>query len=190
MDYKFWWEKAISFNEYLKNFEHELNHGSSKQNADKLPINWQRTSRILKTYVPSDEVKNIISSLSESRKWIVITEHWCGDSAQIIPVMQKIIESSDGKIEMRLIYRDDYPEFMDAHLTNGGRSIPKLIQLNQNWQVLNFYGPRPEYAMNLVRTLKSNPETTDKYSEELHKWYAQDKQKSIELDLVRTIAAE
>lgn len=184
MDYKLWWEKAISFEVYLENFEHELEHGSKKPFADKLPINWQRTSRILKTLTISDEILEKICNLNSKIKWLVISEHWCGDSAQIIPVMKKLSEASEGKIELKFLYRDDYPEFIDAHLTNKGRSIPKIIQLDEKFIVTGMYGPRPQFAMDLVKRLKSNPETADNYSEELHKWYAQDKQKSILEDLI------
>lgn len=187
MDYTKYWEKAIDFGTYMQNFERELTEGTAVTEADKLPINMQRIKRILKTMVVSEDDLNKLSALNEMHKWIVISEHWCGDSAQILPAMYKVAEASNGKIELRIIYRDVNPEFMDAHLTNGGRSIPKLIQLNSQFEVTGMYGPRPEYAMQLVKRLKSDSATASTYAEEVHKWYAQDKQQSILKDLLQLV---
>lgn len=184
MDYAKYWEKAIDFSTYMQNFEREMAEGTAVTEADKLPINMQRIKRILKTMTINDDDLKKLSSLTENYKWIVISEHWCGDSAQILPAIYKVAESSKGKIELRIIYRDANPEFMNAHLTNGGKSIPKLIQLNTQYEVTNMYGPRPEYAMQLVKRLKSDPATAGTYAEEVHRWYAQDKQQSIVRDLM------
>jgi hypothetical protein len=50
--------------------------------------------------------------------------------------------------------------------------FPKLIQLNEVWEVMSNWGPRPEVAQNLVMELKANAETVDNYAEQLHLWYA------------------
>lgn len=183
-EYKTYWEKGIPYSEYLTRFEKEMKDGTAKTMTDKLPINWQRTSRINKHFVLDDESITDLNNLVHKRYWLVITEHWCGDSAQIIPVMNKIAEASNGKIEMRLVYRDANLTLMNAHLTNGGKSIPKLIQLNTNFEITGDYGSRPAIAQKLVMDLKSNPATADKYSEELHKWYAKDQQVQIQRELM------
>lgn len=186
-EYKLYWEKGIPYPEYLTRFEKQLKDGTATTMADKLPINWQRTSRINKHLVLDEENISELQNLVHKRYWLVLTEHWCGDSAQIIPVMNKIAEASNGKIEMRLIYRDENLTLMEAHLFNGGRSIPKLIQLNEKWEVTGEYGPRPAIAQKLVMDLKSNPATADKYSEELHKWYAKDQQVQIQRELMEFV---
>jgi len=76
---------------------------------------------------------------------------------------------------------------MDAYLTGESRSIPKLIQLDNHFNVNGIWGPRPNEAQKLVKRLKSNPETADTYSTELHKWYANDKQKSLESEIVKLV---
>lgn len=186
-EYKTYWEKGISYSEYLSRFEKEIKDGTAITNADKLPINWQRTSRINKHFVLDDESITDLNNLVHKRYWLVITEHWCGDSAQIIPVMNKIAEASNGKIELRLIYRDANLTLMNAHLINGGKAIPKLIQLNTNFEITGEYGSRPAIAQKLVMDLKSNPATADKYSEELHKWYAKDQQVQIQRELMEFV---
>lgn len=186
-EYKTYWEKGISYSEYLSRFEKEMKDGTATTMADKLPINWQRNSRINKHFVLDDDSIESLNNLVHKRYWLVITEHWCGDSAQIIPVINKIAESSNGKIELRLIYRDSNLTLMNAHLTNGGKSIPKLIQLNSNFEVTVEYGSRPAMAQKLVMDLKINPATATKYSEVLHKWYAKDQQVQIQRELMALV---
>lgn len=186
-NYKYYWEKGIDYNTYLAYFEKEINEGSKKINADKLPINWQRTTRLDKTiHIDLDSV-DVIESIVTPRKWLVITEHWCGDSAQILPVINKIAELSNGKIELKLIYRDENLNLIDAHLTNQGRSIPKLIQLNANNEITSTWGPRPKVAQKLVMDIKSNPTLAPTYAEKLHKWYAKDQQVTIIKELTDLI---
>ena len=40
------------------------------------------------------------------------------------------------RVDLRIILRDENTELMDEFLTNGGRSIPKLVRLNENFEVL------------------------------------------------------
>jgi hypothetical protein len=186
-EYKTYWEKGIPYSEYLVRFEKEMKDGTATNHADKLPINWQRTSRINKHFVLDDESIESLNNLVYKRYWLVVTEHWCGDSAQVTPVIHKIAEASNGKIELKMIYRDPNLTLMDEHLTNNGRSIPKLIQLNDKFEVTGEYGPRPVLAQKLVVEMKSKPETSDKYSEELHKWYAKDQQVQIQRELMEFV---
>ena len=108
-----------------------------------------------------------------------------GDAAQNVPVLAAIAQASKGKIDLRIVFRDENLELMDAFLTNGGRSIPKLIQLNEAWEVMTTWGPRPEVAQNLVMELKANAETVDNYAEQLHLWYAKNRSE----ELVKEITA-
>jgi len=78
---------------------------------------------------------------------------------------------------------------MQAHLTNGGMAIPKIVQLDAQNLLISDWGPRPQEAQNLVIQLKSNPETAANYSEELHRWYAKDKQQSTVTELLELSVA-
>jgi len=149
-------------------------------------INKHRVKRLRKTIQPVDmsafDFKN-------TRYWLVISEFWCGDAAQITPVIESITNASEGALETRVVFRDEHPELIDTFLTNGSRSVPKIIQLNDQFEVLGSWGPRPKAAQDLVIQLKSNPETAGNYSEWLHKWYADDHQKSIQKELFAFLAS-
>ena len=117
----------------------------------------------------------------------MISEHWCGDASQNIPSFNKIAELSAGKIELRIVYRDENTELMDQHLTNSTRSIPKLIQLDEAYNVTGIWGSRPVEAQELIIKLKSNPLTADTYVNELHLWYARNKQIALQGEIVNLL---
>ncbi|WP_244950721.1 thioredoxin family protein [Pedobacter suwonensis] len=95
-------------------------------------MNVQRMNRVDKTISLNDELVSTIDHLKENYKFLVITEGWCGDAAQIVPLFNKIATASLGKIELRFVLRDKNLPLIDAHLTNGGRAIPVLIVLNES----------------------------------------------------------
>jgi hypothetical protein len=172
-------QKGISFEQYVVDFEKSLNLGDQVFNYQYLPLNWQRSQRILKHFEVAASTQEVMKNVERPIQWLLITEPWCGDASQIVPVIAKIAEASAGKIDLRLVYRDQHLGLMDAHLTNGGRSIPKLLQLDEHGNFQKAWGPRPVAAQEMVIALKSNPETAPKYADELHKWYAQNKQQAI-----------
>jgi hypothetical protein len=187
-DYVNYWNQAIPYQQYVANVEAEAATVPTEGNSKYVPLNWKRMQRIQKTYTLSPVVVALLGQLNRPIRWLVITENWCGDSAQSTPIMEKMVEASNWNIEMRFIYRDANPELMNAHLTGTSMSIPKIIQLDSDFHVIGSWGPRPDKAHQLVLRLKSNPATAHTYAEELHKWYAQDKQVGVEaglMDLIR-----
>ena len=69
-------------------------------------MNVQRMSRVDKTVSLTDELTSTIDHLKENYKFLVITEGWCGDAAQIVPVFNKIATASLGKIDLKFVLRD------------------------------------------------------------------------------------
>jgi len=154
-------------------------------------LNASRMKRLNKTVRLSEEMLSLISGLQKSQQWLVITESWCGDAAQVIPLLGAIETSSEGKIEMRLILRDENLELMDQYLTRGGRSIPKLIAVDaHSGEELGSWGPRPDEAQVLVDAYKSNPDgrTFAQFASDLQQWYNKDKGVSIEKELREAIS--
>lgn len=181
IDYQRYFDKAISYEKYLNNFQEEIGIGDESPFAQYLPQNWQRQSRLDRKLKLTDSLKATIENIDSKLNWLVITEHWCGDASQINPIIQKIAEASEGKINLRFIYRDENEALINAHLTDGrSKSIPILIQLNHEFNLINTYGPRPEEAQKLVKEILARGES---YNIPLHTWYAKDKQQSIQEDL-------
>lgn len=154
-----------------------------------IAINQQRVKRIRKTVRLTDATQTAVETLPGGLKWLVITEHWCGDGAQILPVVEAVEQLAGGKVEVRALFRDQNLEVMDAFLTNGARGIPKVVGMDAEGRVYGTFGPRPEEASDLVKKIKADPDRAHTYSEVLHKWYAADKQEAIQRELVRDLVA-
>lgn len=184
-DYKTYLAQAISYQQYKANMLQQLQQQpmQAPKQLDYLQINLQRIKRVEKTLRLNAPLLDKIEALAHRVYWLVLSEHWCGDAAQSLPVLAAIAEASTGRIALKILYRDQNLELMDTFLTNGARAIPRLIQLDADFQLSGSWGPRPAEAQQLVRALKSNPATADTYGEHLHKWYAQNKQQDLQQEL-------
>jgi hypothetical protein len=142
-------------------------------------MNVARMKRIEKTTRLTESLEATIQSLNQPITFVAITEGWCGDAAQILPVINKIAIQSE-KISFKLLLRDENIAVMDGYLTNGARSIPIIIILDStNLTELHVWGPRPDPAVQLFQTLRNEGVDSTKISEELHRWYANDKSKTL-----------
>ena len=186
IDYKKYFDTAITYEAYLNNFQAEIAIGEESPFAQYLPQNWSRQSRLDRKFKLREDLQLIIDNITKSVNWLVITEHWCGDASQINPIINKVANESNGKINLKFVYRDENEELIDAHLTDGrSRSIPILIQLDEDYNFISSYGPRPVMAQDLVKSLLADGEA---YSIPLHTWYAKDKQQGIQDDLVALLS--
>lgn len=179
-DYKNYLVKGISYNQYKQQMAADLALNPDLKVKEYINLNQRRMHRVEKTYVPSAEIITQLNNLKHKTYWLILTEHWCGDASQTLPALNTLAALSNGKIEMKLVYRDLNEELMNAYLTNGTKSIPKLVQLDKTMNVNGIWGPRPTVAQKLVKELKSDPATAATYANELHKWYAHNKQQDLE----------
>ena len=143
-------------------------------------LNRQRMKRLEKTVELNESLKEKARSVKRKMIWLIITEGWCGDAAQNIPVIEKIaFESAD--IETRYVLRDENLELMDAYLTNNARSIPKLICLDaETLEEIGTWGPRAQAAMDYFVEMKADNLEKPQMMENLQRWYLQDKEQSIQ----------
>jgi hypothetical protein len=73
---------------------------------------------------------------------------------------------------------------MDQFLTDGARSIPKLIAIDRtSGDVLGTWGPRPKAAQELFVELRSRGVEKPLINEELQRWYLADKGRSLQTEL-------
>ena len=151
-------------------------------------LNESRMHRLDKTLLVIDEVKTYLENLNKENIWLVLAETWCGDAAQILPVINKMAQVSD-KIELRKLLRDDNETVMNLFLTNGTKSIPKLIILDkESGEVVTNFGPRPAEAKQLIMDYKATYGVVDETAKiELQKWYLADKGVAIQTEIVELI---
>jgi hypothetical protein len=144
-------------------------------------------ARVDKTMVVKNDVKETIQSIDEKKYWILITEAWCGDAAQIVPIIGRLAELNS-HIELMIVLRDENPELMDKYLTNGGRSIPILISLNKNFEEEWHWGPRPRPAQAMVIENKETQALSfDEMKKQVQLWYAEDKTNTTQSEIVKLI---
>jgi hypothetical protein len=148
-------------------------------------LNQARLHRLDKTMQVTDEVKLVLENLTQNYIWLVISEGWCGDAAQILPILNKMAEVSD-KIDLRIVLRDDNEDLMNLFLTNGTKSIPILIIIDkENEEVISHFGPRPSGAKQLILDYKTKHGIVDETAKiELQKWYLNDKGVSTQNEII------
>lgn len=177
----------VTFTDELVKAKRTSGPDQTEEKVAATALNLQRMKRIEKTTVLNPELLAAVDQLGRRLVWLVIAEAWCGDASQNLPVLNKIAENSNGKIEMKVVLRDEYPELMDQFLTNGSRSIPKLLCIDaESSEVLGIWGPRPQEIQKQFLQFKS--EGTAKTHQELvyqvHLFYAQDKTASLQKEIV------
>lgn len=184
---------GYSFQEYMELIENLLAENKttgtdhSQFMVDYTRLNMQRMRRLIKTTLLLNELRETLDVLQKKMAWVVLTEGWCGDAAQIVPVIAEIARYSD-KIDLHLLLRDEHPEVMDAYLTNGTRSIPKLICLEAgSLQELGSWGPRPASAQQMVLEGKKLNISKEAFIERVHKWYADNKTLDTQKELLEKI---
>ncbi len=188
-------EKAMSYQEYRILVDELVakNTTTGKDQAESLInytlLNDRRMKRLDKTVRLSEAVEQKAASYDKKVTWLVLTESWCGDAAQTMPVMNKVAALNEN-IDLKVVLRDEHIELMDQFLTNGSRSIPKLIMLDtETNEVLGEYGPRPSIATKMVQDFKAGHGTlTPEFKQDLQVWYNKDKGQNTAEDLVEFLS--
>lgn len=111
--------------------------------------------------------------LGARRRLLVIAEDWCGDASSTVPILARFADAAPG-MELRILRRDEHPGLMDGYLTNGSRSIPIVIVLDESFQELGHWGPRPSTLQAWVLENRPLVAKADLYPQ-IRKWYARDR---------------
>ena len=150
-------------------------------------LNWSRQQRWLKTGILNEELAAVIGSIKGEQHWTIITEPWCGDAAHSIPFLHRLSELNPLiKVDYQL--RDSEPFLIEQYLTNGTKSIPKLIIADANSNDLAVWGPRPAECQALyTRLLKDHVEMEQKKIA-LQQWYNTDKGVSLQQELITILS--
>ncbi|MCD0470234.1 thioredoxin family protein [Flavobacterium sp. JAS] len=183
---------SYSYTEYRKLVTDLLSEGKStgdEQSEDLTrytSLNEARMNRLEKTIKISEAVTTKLQNLDNHYIWLVISEGWCGDAAQILPIIDKMAHESNKKIDLRIVLRDQNDDLMNNYLTNGGRAIPKVIVICKEAGIVRAdWGPRPKGATELMTNYKKEFGVIDeKIKTDLQLWYLADKGVSVQEELV------
>ena len=183
----------MTFAEYIKRIDDLLLDGKTTgpNQSEAMfgygKLNRQRMHRLEKTVVVNDTLKAKVKNVGSKWIWLVITEGWCGDAAQNIPIIEKIA-AENPNIETRYILRDENLELIDKYLTSGARSIPKLIVLDAaSLSEIGTWGPRPKPAMDRFYELRDLGMEKPLIMENIQRWYIGDKNQTIQQEFEELI---
>ncbi|HRO76606.1 MAG TPA: thioredoxin family protein [Crocinitomicaceae bacterium] len=174
----------MNFKEYITYFESVLNAETpiapydDASYLDYAKLNWSRMNRWLKNGKLHAETIEKLQNINEKQTWVLISEPWCGDAAHLVPFIALMSEQNPN-ITLEIQLRDSGSE-IDNYLTNGGKSIPKLIIRNENGQDLHVWGPRPVACQAYFDELKEKEMSFEELKVELQKWYNADKGNAIQ----------
>lgn len=122
---------------------------------------------------PADDDEAPFRTLPQGLRMLALNADWCLDSASTIPLLARLAEAVPG-VELRLLERDAHLDLMDAYLTNGGRSIPLVILLDERFQPMAHWGPRPAPLQAWVRAHLASTTPEERHKEQ-RRWYAKDR---------------
>jgi hypothetical protein len=181
--------KTHTWEEYLQLFEDilsgEFTNDLYTKDAyrDYVKMNFSRMNRWLKNTEIILELKSKIEAIQEKQNWYLITEPWCGDAAHSVPFIY-MMSKLNINIELNIVLRDDNHDFIDQYLTNGGRSIPKLVARNDKNEDLFVWGPRPKDLAVIHAKLKADNADFDTINQTLQQWYNLNKGVDIQEEFV------
>ncbi len=164
-------------------------HDHSEALAQFATLNETRMNRLEKTITIDADVQLKLQNISNNYIWLVLAESWCGDAAQILPVINKMSAVSNA-LQLKIVLRDDNDLLMQQFLTSGGKAIPKIIILDaQTLNVVADWGPRPQGAKQLILDYKATHGTVDEAAKiELQKWYLHDKGVAIQYEILEIMS--
>jgi hypothetical protein len=147
--------------------------------------NEKRMDQLEPTIKVLPELQAAAQQFTQRYIWVVITEGWCGDAAQLVPIIEATAQASNGHLETRYFLRDANPELIDRYLTNGGRAIPMTVVLYaDSLTEAAVWGPRPAPAQALFLDLKARETPFTDLAAQLHGWYVQDATRTTQQELL------
>lgn len=153
-------------------------------------LNNSRLKRWYKTAKISPQLEAKIASIDKPQEWLFISEPWCGDSAHVQPLIAKLA-ALNPLITLKVQNRDGEGSEIDRYLTNGGKSIPKLVVRNYGGKDLLVWGPRPKEAQEIhLRFLNDASLSAEEKKIALQAWYNKDKGLSFQTEFLELLKDE
>lgn len=184
-------QKSFDYATFLRLLDTFVRNGetSGENQSDALvkytKLNASRVKRLNRTAQPSPATVSLVKSIPFEMDWVVIGEAWCGDVAQNLPFIHNLAEAVPN-VRLRMVFRDENPQYMDQFLTNGARSIPKwVIYRKDTDEILGVWGPQPAVLQKMVLDMRggTNPPSKESIAEEVHRWYHNDRNSELEKEI-------
>lgn len=182
----------LSFEAYL-DFHQNIcdgNYGSHsvyerEKTMQHTKVNLSLLQNVLETISLEKKLYNSLSKIGK-QEWLFITEPWCGAGSFVLPLFHAI-SMAQSNINFTIYLRDENESLMVQALTNGSKSIPKLLVLNELDEILRTWGPRPKAALALESKLKAENKSNSEINESLIEWYLNDKTMATQEEILQLI---
>ncbi len=185
--------QSVSYYQYKQLIDSLLIEGKTTGTTQSLELydyarlNFVRMNRIEKTVEILPATQSLINQVDTTQHWFVLTEGWCGDAAQIVPVIASMVDQNQN-IQLHILLRDENLDLMDKYLQRGtSRSIPKLIVTDEQFTELFNWGPRPKALQKIYDSLKASDTSFEELSLALHTWYNNDKTYSTQNEITELL---
>jgi hypothetical protein len=150
--------------------------------------NWEQMNRwITETGELAAPLKKALENIKAPQRWIVITEPWCGDAAHNVPFIE-MASRINPLVTISYELRDAEPYRINQYLTNGGKSIPKLVIKTPDGKDLAQWGPRPADCQKIYSALASEKASFDTIKTTILNWYDHNKGRDIQEELSQMLA--
>ena len=173
-DYRKYWDAGFTWDAYLAD--------EVKEHRGLWTGVWERSR------VP-DWAMRTAARLGGEWRLLVISEDWCGDASNTVPVIARLAEALPN-LEMRVVKRDEHMELMDRHLTGTSRSIPLAVMLRPDFTVAGEWGPRPgELQQFVLREKRAALRPTGEIYRDVRQWYARDRGETTIREILAVLEA-
>lgn len=138
---------------------------AAQKNRELWDAVWRRAN------VPEEYVSRV-AALGGAWHLLVLSEDWCGDAVNTVPVLARLAELAPN-LDLRVLARDHNLDLMDAHLTGTSRSIPVVIILDEAFEERGWWGSRPAELQAWVLGPGRELDKESRYRR-VRGWYARD----------------
>jgi hypothetical protein len=168
-----WWDSGFTWDAYL---DEEV-----EEHRDL----WQGVYRRATTPVWTLEA---LEDMERKWKLLAIAEDWCGDASNLVPVFGRLARDSEW-VDLRVVKRDENPDLMDMYLTNGSRSIPIVVIMDEDCLPVGRWGPRPvELQEFVIREKRAGERSSPEIYRETRRWYARDRGRTTLREMLAIMA--
>lgn len=186
-----YFQKGYTYENYIERIEDELEEqielDDPKGFVQYYALGLQRMRRVHKTFKYNPGLERRVKAITTDLKFLVISEGWCGDASQIVPVIEHLAKGL--KTDLRFVFRDENMELMEDYKTNGALSIPILIGVTPEGEEAFRFGPRPAKGMEFLAKFKKDPDkySKDDFHEDLQRFYNENHGQDIVIEILDLI---
>lgn len=121
-------DAALSWDDYLAT-------GDKSQQE-----NWRST---YERVTLNDHQKGVLGGITREIRVIFLSGIWCGDCVRQGPMLQRIAEASNGRIDLRFADRDEHAELQSLLTVNAGRRVPVSVFCAEDYELVSTLGDKP-----------------------------------------------